>query len=191
MAVVMQPKNKGYGISATPSDPNQELVSNEDRATKGSLTMAQWGVCSAMFYLVIGIAMAENYVTKNAVIGLLISCVAYGIITRYAIRTDMSVALFSRVLFGHKGAALATLIFFATAMYYAVFEGSVIAVTFSQTYPAVPYQIAALIMVAYSVPMIQCAYDYGKCTKLARQTKWCALTVLHYRTHHGGRHVDH
>jgi len=85
-------------------------VANEDRATKGSLTMAWWGVCSAMFYLVIGIAMAENYGTKNAIIGLLISCVAYGIvngiITRYAIRIGMSVALFSRVLFGHKGAWL-------------------------------------------------------------------------------------
>lgn len=158
MAGVIQPKNKGHDISAISSDPNQELVANEDRATKGSLTMAWWGVCSAMFYLVIGIAMAENYGTKNAIIGLLISCVAYGIIngiiTRYAIRTGMSVALFSRVLFGHKGAALATLIFFATAMYYAVFEGSVIAVTFSQTYPSVPYWIAALIVVAYSVPMI-------------------------------------
>ena len=158
MAGVIQPKNKGHDIAAISSDPNQELVANEDRATKGSLTMAWWGVCSAMFYLVIGIAMAENYGTKNAIIGLLISCVAYGtingIITRYAIRTGMSVALFSRVLFGHKGAALATLIFFATAMYYAVFEGSVIAVTFSQTYPSIPYWIAALIVVAYSVPMI-------------------------------------
>ncbi len=158
MAGVIQPKNTGRNTSDLPSDPNQELVPIEDRATRGSLTMAWWGVCSAMFYLVIGIAMAENYGTKNAIIGLLISCVAYGVIngviTRYAIRTGMSVALFSRVLFGNKGAALATLIFFATAMYYAVFEGSVIAVTFHQTYPSLPYWLAALIVVAYSVPMI-------------------------------------
>lgn len=158
MAGVIQPKNREHENSNIPSDPNQELIPIEDRATKGSLTMAWWGVCSAMFYLVVGIAMAQNYGTKNAIIGLLISCVAYGIIngiiSRYAIRTGMSVALFSRVLFGHKGAALATLIFFATAMYYAIFEGSVIAVTFSQTYPSIPYWIAALIVVAYSVPMI-------------------------------------
>ena len=51
-----------------------------------------------------------------------------GIISRYAIRTGLSVALFSRKLFGTSGAALATLIFFATAIYYAVFEGAVIAV---------------------------------------------------------------
>ncbi|WP_227681400.1 purine-cytosine permease family protein [Psychrobacter sp. SCQQ22] len=158
MAGVMQTRNRGDNNSDKLSDPNQELISLENRASKGSLTMAWWGVCSAMFYLVIGIAMAENYGTKNAIIGLLVSCVSFGIIngiiSRYAIRTGMSVALFSRVLFGHKGAALATLIFFATAMYYAVFEGSVIAVTFHQTYPSLPYWLAALIVVAYSVPMI-------------------------------------
>ena len=50
------------------------------------------------------------------------------VLSRFAIRTGLSVALFSRVLFGNVGAGLATLIFCATAIYYAVFEGSVIAV---------------------------------------------------------------
>ncbi len=157
MAGVIQSKNDGAAQDAV-SDVSTEIVSEHDRASKGSLTMAWWGVCSAMFYIVVGIAMAMNYGTKNAIIGLLITVVAYGvingIIARYAISTGLSVGLFSRVLFGAKGAALATLIFFVTAIYYAVFEGSVIAVALNHMYPSISYTIAALIVVLYSVPLI-------------------------------------
>ncbi|MBC8923733.1 allantoin permease, partial [Escherichia coli] len=52
------------------------------------------------------------------------------------------------------GAALATLIFFATAIYYAVFEGSVIAVAAHHQFPALDYKWAALIVVCYSVPLV-------------------------------------
>jgi hypothetical protein len=68
-------------------------------------------------------------------------------------RTGLPVALFSRVLLcavvcccvllGSAGAALATLIFFATAIYYAVFEGSVIAVAAHHLFPALAYKWAA------------------------------------------------
>lgn len=150
MAGVIQSKNDGAAQDAV-SDVSTEIVSEHDRASKGSLTMAWWGVCSAMFYIVVGIAMAMNYGTKNAIIGLLITVVAYGvingIIARYAISTGLSVGLFSRVLFGAKGAALATLIFFVTAIYYAVFEGSVIAVALNHMYPSISYTVAALIVV--------------------------------------------
>lgn len=157
MAGVMQPQHNGAPDDSV-SDVSTEIVSQHDRASKASLTMAWWGVCSAMFYIVVGIAMAKAYGTVNAIIGLAITVVAYGIvngiISRYAISTGLSVGLFSRVLFGAKGAALATLIFFVTAIYYAVFEGSVIAVTLNHMYPGISYTIAALIVVLYSVPLI-------------------------------------
>ena len=109
MAGVM---NKGKEHEAI--DASTEIVSERDRASKGSLTMAWWGVCSAMFYIVVGVAMAKSYGTINAIIGLVITVIAYGIIngiiSKYAIETGLSVGLFSRVLFGSKGAALATLI---------------------------------------------------------------------------------
>lgn len=154
------------GVMKTNNNPEEEvssdistlIVSEKDRASKGSLTMAWWGVCSAMFYIVVGVAMAKAYGTINAIIGLIITVISYGIIngiiSRYAIKTGLSVGLFSRVLFGSKGAALATLIFFATATYYAVFEGSVIAVTLTHMYPSIPYALAALVVVLYSVPLI-------------------------------------
>lgn len=123
-----------------------------------SLTMAWWAVCSAVFYIVVGATLALTYGARNALIGMALSVLSYGvvnsIISRYAIRTGLSVALFSRVLFGSAGAALATLIFFATAIYYAVFEGSVIAVAAHHQFPALDYKWAALIVVCYSVPLV-------------------------------------
>ena len=123
-----------------------------------SLSMAWWAVCSAMFYIVVGASLALAYGARNAIFGMVLSVLCYGlinaVISRYAMRTGLSVALFSRVLFGSLGASLATLIFFSTAIYYAVFEGSVIAVALNHLYPGVSYSLAALLVVAYSVPLI-------------------------------------
>lgn len=128
------------------------------RMGRFSLTMAWWAVCSAMFYIVVGASLALSYGARNAIIGMALSVVSYGvingIISRYAISNGLSVALFSRRLFGSAGASLATLIFFSTAIYYAVFEGSVIAVALNSIFPSLPYKLAALIVVLYSVPLI-------------------------------------
>lgn len=139
-------------------DYSNRAVPPDARMPKMALTMAWWAVCSAVFYIVVGAALALGFGTRNAIIGMIMSVVAYGLInavlSRFAIRTGLSVALFSRVLFGNVGAGLATLIFCATAIYYAVFEGSVIAVGIHTIFPSVSYAIAALIVVLYSVPLI-------------------------------------
>ena len=91
------------------ADYSSIAVPHGERMKKGSLTMAWWAICSAMFWLVVAATLAMNFGTLNAVIGLILSVLCYGvvngIIARYAIRTGLSVALFSRVLFGHLGAA--------------------------------------------------------------------------------------
>jgi purine-cytosine permease-like protein len=139
-------------------DYSATAVPSNKRMPRMALTMAWWAVCSAVFYIVVGAAMALNFGTRNAIIGMVLSIIVYGIINavlcRFAIRTGLSVALFSRVLFGNVGAGLATLIFCATAIYYAVFEGSVIAVGITTIMPSISYPIAALIVVLYSVPLI-------------------------------------
>ncbi|WP_394181268.1 purine-cytosine permease family protein [Marinomonas posidonica] len=123
-----------------------------------SLTMAWWAVCSAIFYIVVGASLALSYGAQNAIIGMVLSVISYGIIngimSRYAIKEGLSVALFSRRLFGNAGAALATLIFFSTAIYYAVFEGSVIAVAINSVFPWLDYKWASLFVVVYSVILI-------------------------------------
>ncbi|MFC3073425.1 purine-cytosine permease family protein [Shinella pollutisoli] len=143
---------------AESSDYSNVAVPPQARMPKGALTMAWWAVCSAVFYIVVGAAMALNFGTWNAIVGMVLSIVVYGainaVLSRFAIRTGLSVALFSRVLFGNVGAGLATLIFCATAIYYAVFEGSVIAVGINTILPSISYPVAALIVVLYSVPLI-------------------------------------
>ncbi|WP_248800686.1 purine-cytosine permease family protein [Pseudomonas sp. MWU13-2105] len=144
--------------SQTGQDPANHPVPPTARMGKLSLTMAWWAVCSAMFYIVVGASLALSYGARNALIGMFLSVISYGLVnsvlSRFAIRSGLSVALFSRLLFGSTGACLATLIFFSTAIYYAVFEGSVIAVALNHLYPELVYPLAALLVVLYSVPMI-------------------------------------
>lgn len=144
-----QGDNIDYSVLAVP---------DSHRSSQRSLTMAWWGICSAMFWLVVSATLAMTFGTANAIIGLLLSVVTYaainGVIARYAIKTGLSVALFSRVLFGRSGAVLATLIFFATATYYSVFEGSVIAIAFHQYFSGLSLNQAYLLVVLYSVPLI-------------------------------------
>jgi hypothetical protein len=137
---------------------SDRAVPADARMGRLPLTMAWWSVCSAMFYLVVAASLALAYGSINAIIGIVLSVIAYAavnaVLVRYAIKTGLSVSLLSRVLLGRNGAAIATLIFFATAIYYAVFEGSVIALALSQTFGALTYPIAAFIVVVYSVLLI-------------------------------------
>jgi hypothetical protein len=126
--------------------------------SRASLTMAWWAICSAMFWLVVSATLAINFGTVNTLIGLGLSVIVYSlinrVIVRYAISNGLSVALFSRVVFGSFGATLATLIFFATAIYYALFEGSVIAIAINAYFPAISLHFAYLIVVTYSVLLV-------------------------------------
>ena len=142
----------------TDPDFTRGPVPTNARMSKFGLSMAWWSVCSAMFWLVVSATLALHYGTINTLIGLVLSAVCYslinGVITRYAIHSGLSVALFSRILFGQSGSALATLIFFATAIYYAVFEGSVIAVAIQNYFPSLTIEQAYLLVVVYSVPLV-------------------------------------
>jgi hypothetical protein len=141
--------DRGYATSSVPADA---------RMSRFSLTMAWWAICSAMFWLVVSATLAINFGTVNTLIGLGLSVIVYSlinrVIVRYAISNGLSVALFSRVVFGSFGAALATLIFFATAIYYALFEGSVIAIAINAYLPAISLHVAYLIVVSYSVLLV-------------------------------------
>ncbi|MEJ5896829.1 allantoin permease [Aquabacterium sp. G14] len=133
-------------------------VPESGRMGRLSLTMAWWALCSAMFWLMVPATLALTLGTKNVLIGLALSTAAYALInaaiTRFSIRTGLSVAQFSQIVFGKIGAQLATLLFFATAIYYVVFEGSVIAVAINAYYPIVDMNLAYLIVVCYSVPLV-------------------------------------
>lgn len=76
-------------------DTATRSIPDSDRATKLSLTMAWWGVCSALFYIFLAATLAVAYGTVNTIIAILLTVVSYGLINtilaRYAIRTGLSV----------------------------------------------------------------------------------------------------
>lgn len=127
-----------------------------ERAGKWSLTMAWWAVFSAMFWIYVAVASAGAVGVANTIIGMVLTIVTYGainlVLSRFAARTGLTVSLFSRTLFGLVGSALASLIFAATAIYYAVFEGSIIAVAFHQYFGG-SMVIWYAVVVIYAVPL--------------------------------------
>ncbi len=129
----------------------------QDRVGRWSLTMAWWALFSAMFWIYIAVASAGAVGVLNTIIGMALSVATYGVInlifTKYAARTGLSVDLLSRTLFGLVGSALATLIFAATAIYYAVFEGSIIALALQSFFGGSRIMWYAIV-VAYAIPLV-------------------------------------
>lgn len=127
------------------------------KMSAGSLSMAWYGLVSAMFFIYIGASLAQAYGTQDTLIGLAITIVIYGAINRilagYALKHGLTVAQFSRTLLGRKGAVLATLIFAATAIYYAVFEGAILGYAFQAQFGG-PIQLWYALVVLYTVPLI-------------------------------------
>ncbi|WP_418139771.1 hypothetical protein AB9R84_05455 [Oceanimonas smirnovii] len=145
-------------LSSPDPDFTRSPVPSSARMPRFGLTMAWWSVCSAMFWLGVAATLAINYGTLNTLAGLALSAFCYalinGVLVRHAISTGLSVGLFSQTLLGRSGAALATLIFFATALYYGVFEGSVIAVAIQGYFPSLSLNQVYLLVVLYSVPLV-------------------------------------
>lgn len=128
----------------------------EQRVGRWSLTMAWWALFSAMFWLYIAVASANLVGMSDTLIGMGLSIAVYGavnaLLSRFGARTGLTVELFSRSLFGVLGSALATLIFAATAVYYIVFEGSMIAVAFHQYFGG-SMNMWYLAVVLYALPL--------------------------------------
>jgi purine-cytosine permease-like protein len=117
---------------AATEDYSLHAVPHTWRMARGKLAMAWFGVATAFFYMYFAAFIALAYGTTNAIVALVLTVVAYSlvnaVIARVASTSGLTVALFSRSMFGFVGAAIATLIFAATALYYVVFEGSVVSV---------------------------------------------------------------
>lgn len=136
-------------------------VSTSDRIPRFSLMMGWWSLVSAMFYLYIAALVASLVGFADAVVGLVLTVVVYGVVNKalsgYAIDTGFSVERFSRVLFGKVGSALATLVFAATALYYGVFEGSIIAVAleaYTRETLGWSMNVWYFVVVAYATPLV-------------------------------------
>ncbi|MGI8312625.1 hypothetical protein [Saccharopolyspora hattusasensis] len=143
---------------AATEDYSMHVVPRSWRSGRLSLSMTWAALFSAMFWLVVAASVARTVGTRDALIGIALAVLTHGgvnfVLSRYANRTGLTVALMSRRLFGYFGAALAPLIFAATAIYYAVFEGSVVAVALEHYFGGLALRWWYLIVVLYSIPLV-------------------------------------
>ena len=142
---------------AATEDYSLHVVPRSWRMSRRSMIMAWSSLLAAMFWLVLGAAMALTVGSRDALIGIGLSVVTYGLVNyvlaTFAARSGLTVALMSRGLFGYLGAAVATLVFAAGAIYYATFEGSVAAVAL-KTYFGGNLKLWYLVVVVTSVPLV-------------------------------------
>lgn len=142
----------------TGSDEATHVIADADRLPRGSLAMVWWSLCSAMWYLFLGAALAVQYGSRNALLGAALGVASHGILgflfTQYAVRSGASCFVLSRALFGVVGATLTSLLFFVTSTYYAVFESSIVALAATRVFTGIGATAITVAIVAYSVVLV-------------------------------------
>lgn len=143
--------------AAAAEDFSLHIVPPTWRSSSFSLSMAWFGLMSAMFWVVVGSTVALTVGAVNTLIGIALSVVVYGILcgiaARFAARSGTSVALFSRAVFGQVGATFAALLFGVTITYYAIAEGTIVAIAL-QYYFGGPMSLWYFIVCLYSAPLV-------------------------------------
>ncbi|MGC0366541.1 hypothetical protein ABH922_004525 [Rhodococcus sp. 27YEA15] len=142
---------------AAAEDYSMHIVPLSWRSGRLSISMAWFGLMSAMFWVVVGSTVTLAVGTVDTLIGIALSAISYGainsVVARYAAKTGTSVSLFSRALFGRAGSAFAAALFGATITYYVVAEGAIVASALHAYIPVVPIALCALIVVVYQAPL--------------------------------------
>jgi purine-cytosine permease-like protein len=142
---------------AASSDYSLHVVPRTWRLGRLALAMAWSSLLTAMFWIVFAATVALAVGTRDALIGIALSVIAYGainyVLSVAAARTGLTVALISRSMFGYFGASLATAVFAAGAIYFAIFEASVLAVAF-QVHFGGSLNTWYLVMAGVSVPIV-------------------------------------
>src|SRR3954465_3167263 len=97
-------------VEAATEDYSLHVVPRTWRMDKVKLTMAWYAVMTAFFYMYFAAFIALAYGTVNALVGIGLTVIAYSlintVITRVAATSGLTVALFSRSMFGFVGAAI-------------------------------------------------------------------------------------
>jgi purine-cytosine permease-like protein len=126
------------------------------RLSAPKMALAWSAVMAAMFWIVVAAGASLVVGTVQALIGLVLAVLVHGglcfVVSRTAAATGLTVGLFSRVLFGYRGAAIATLALALTGTWFAVFEGSVLAVA-AQAQFGGPVQLWYAVVTACAIPL--------------------------------------
>jgi hypothetical protein len=116
------------------------------RLSRLRLVMAWSALYTAMFWIVTAAILCLAVGSRDAIIGVVLAALVAGIVNgvliKDAIGSGTTVALASRPLFGHLGSTLVSLVYGLTTIWYAVFEGSIIAFALNYYFPSVSLTLA-------------------------------------------------
>lgn len=126
------------------------------RASRCQVSLAFFGISSGLFFLIMPVSLAVRFGTVNALIGtalaVVYSALVAGGMAYYAARTGQTANDHSTQLFGRSGGALPTAVLCLTGCWYAVFEGSILAVAAAKVF-GIPYEAAACVVALYTTPL--------------------------------------
>jgi purine-cytosine permease-like protein len=146
-AVMAEAAHEDYALHVVP--PTWRLPAPK-------MALAWSAVLAAMFWVIVPAGASLVVGTKQALIGLVVAVLVHGglcyVMSRTAATTGLTVSLFSRALFGYRGAAIATLALALTGTWFAVFEGSVLAVAAQAEFGG-PIQLWYLIVTACAIAL--------------------------------------
>ena len=129
-------------------------------ARKGrSQVLGSWSsISSAMAFVYYGALAAVLVGVQQAIIGIVLVVICYSLLGRFsvrdAIRWGLNSTLLSRRLFGHKGAAIAPLLVGLSLVYYAVFEGSIVAIALQSYFNVWDIRVWYAIVVVGMLPLM-------------------------------------
>jgi hypothetical protein len=128
----------------------------DSRPGRWQISMAFFGLSSALFYLIVPVSLAVRFGLFNALIGtalgVIYSSVIAGIMAYYAVKTGQQSADLSTLMLGRSGGALPTAVLCLTGCWYAVFEGSILAAAAAKVL-GIPYAAAVVIVAVYTTPL--------------------------------------
>jgi purine-cytosine permease-like protein len=131
------------------------FVPQKARLGRTSLLPAYWALVGSLVFLIFGALVALTIGTVNALISIAISSLLQGALyyalAKYSVRSGVTSSVFSRVMFGTTGSALAALLLCAVAVFYGALESSIIAVAFQSYVGVFSLNVWYTIVAVYSV----------------------------------------
>jgi hypothetical protein len=128
------------------------------RLPKLRLVMAWSALYTAMFWIVTAAIVCLAVGSRDAIIGVVLAALVAGLVNgalvKDAIGSGTTVALASRPLFGHLGSTLVPLVYGLTTIWYAVFEGSIIAFALNYYFPSISLTLAYGIVAVAGVLLV-------------------------------------
>jgi purine-cytosine permease-like protein len=138
-------------------DFGSQVVPAEARLSRSKVQMASWAMLVGMIYLFQGALAATLAGTQQAIIGLLVSAALMALfnmpMVRLGISTGRGSSLSSERVFGRVGRVLISLVLSIATVYFTVFEGSVVAVSFQQ-YVGLDVRIWYVVVIAAMLPLM-------------------------------------